>query len=663
MRTIYTEERKTGRSKQWLTGCCILLMMGAWSCAGLNMGGSILGGGSELSQDLRTAATYIDDAAEHCANAAVHLGAGQYQQAIAEATKAIDLAHDARRLGSGAEEVLSEADAVIFGCYTRRAEANFRANRYWNASFDYESAIEWAPGPGDIPRAALRQMYNMRDQAILQVGKPDRILDDQDRPDWAPVEPQYRAYAEAQRDMLDDVDAYARENDWADGVEYMDGALGVQTQAGIELGIPEIYYWRGYFYLRWGKLGAAVGNFTKAIELSQDDNTYYAHRGNAYWSLEEFAMALSDYDQALVLNDEHWEVYVWRGTLRTHLGDPQAAIADYERALAGAPADWWMRPHAEDELKKAREAVPAPAQQARASEPVATPVAQTRPSEPAEVATEPDAYAGAAGDAAASPASDEAPAALPFHLQQARAHLEAREHWHARLACNRAIARAGEGLSREDVARAYELRDIASLQLGLYADLLDDPNRPWRSRPASRLAALAKEQQQAVELLMGFVENSDWSRGASFASELVTAASAERVEYGMPFLIYWRGYMNFMAGNYAQALEDYSRAVDLSRNQPVYYYRLGAAHARAGNPAAAIVSYDRSLALDATRWQAYVGRADVYAGRGRLDEAIADYERALRGAPADWQMRAYTEKALSRALRVRSQLGIGSAGL
>lgn len=82
-------------------------------------------------------------------------------------------------------------------------------------------------------------------------------------------------------------------------------------------------------------------------------------------------------------------------------------------------------------------------------------------------------------------------------------------------------------------------------------------------------------------------------------------------------------------GNFASAIAEFSRAIEIAPNFAPLYYNRGRAYEDQGNASAALADYDRALALDPRYLQAYNNRAGLKRTMGRLDEAIADWTAAL----------------------------------
>jgi tetratricopeptide (TPR) repeat protein len=96
-----------------------------------------------------------------------------------------------------------------------------------------------------------------------------------------------------------------------------------------------------------------------------------------------------------------------------------------------------------------------------------------------------------------------------------------------------------------------------------------------------------------------------------------------------------RGSAFYTQGNRAAAMANYTRAIELDPKLAVAYYNLGFAHYDQGDPAAAIADYTQAIELDPKLAQAYINRGSAFHAQGDLAAAIADYTQAIELAPED----------------------------
>ncbi len=83
---------------------------------------------------------------------------------------------------------------------------------------------------------------------------------------------------------------------------------------------------------------AALGVFTKAIQLNPNYSYAYFMRAIVYLQVGEFQKSLADSNQAIALKPDYVPAYYNRAILKAgKLNDPQGALADYDKAIALDP--------------------------------------------------------------------------------------------------------------------------------------------------------------------------------------------------------------------------------------------------------------------------------------------------------------------------------------
>ena len=89
------------------------------------------------------------------------------------------------------------------------------------------------------------------------------------------------------------------------------------------------------------------------------------------------------------------------------------------------------------------------------------------------------------------------------------------------------------------------------------------------------------------------------------------------------------GYAAINKKQYVEAIEHYSKAIELSPFVASYYYYRGLAWFRKGNKEKAIEDFDRVIVLD-SRWRfAYVYRGLCHVKKEQYEKALSDYKQAL----------------------------------
>src|SRR5574341_504687 len=116
--------------------------------------------------------------------------------------------------------------------------------------------------------------------------------------------------------------------------------------------------------------------------------------------------------------------------------------------------------------------------------------------------------------------------------------------------------------------------------------------------------------------------------GPAGSQEGTPAASSEVLR------ILQAGDANYEAGNYVNAVNDYSLAILADPSNAEAYFKRGLSYLAIGNAVSALADFNTSIALDAARPEAYVGRARVSLLSGDHDSALVDLRRAEQVNPA-----------------------------
>lgn len=90
-----------------------------------------------------------------------------------------------------------------------------------------------------------------------------------------------------------------------------------------------------------------------------------------------------------------------------------------------------------------------------------------------------------------------------------------------------------------------------------------------------------------------------------------------------------RGTAYSKQGNLAQAIADFSRAIEIDPNYGKAYYDRGVIYSKQGSPSQAILDYDKAIEIDPGQAQAYNNRGAAYYSKGDLSQAISDYNKAI----------------------------------
>jgi len=88
----------------------------------------------------------------------------------------------------------------------------------------------------------------------------------------------------------------------------------------------------------------------------------------------------------------------------------------------------------------------------------------------------------------------------------------------------------------------------------------------------------------------------------------------------------------FDAGNYAEAIAEFDKAIDLDTHKVPYLFR-GIAYNHIGNYTQAIADFDKVIQLDVDESAAYHLRGTAYYNIGNYNQAIADFDKAIELQP------------------------------
>lgn len=98
---------------------------------------------------------------------------------------------------------------------------------------------------------------------------------------------------------------------------------------------------------------------------------------------------------------------------------------------------------------------------------------------------------------------------------------------------------------------------------------------------------------------------------------------------------YNRGFERLDMGDFAGALEDYNRSIQLNPQQATAYNNRAMAKYQLANPQGAIEDYTEALRLNPTEWVTYFNRGVARYHLRDYEAAIADYNAAIRLAPEE----------------------------
>ena len=255
----------------------------------------------ELNQGFvhgKKASRFKQDSAEmHNAQGVTHAKSGQYDLAIVDFNKALEL------------------DPAYAEAYSNRGLTYDSKGEYERAIKDYNIAIEINPD--------FAEAYNNRGLAYGENGKHDQALQDFSK---AIELKQNYTIAYSNRGAV-----YSAKGEHDQAIKNCNIAIQIDPN------YAEPYNNRGNAYRNKGEVNLAIRDYTKAIELKQDFAKAHYNRGIAYYEKREFDLAIKDYTTAIELNPQLAHPYNNRGNIHSQKGDFDRAIKDYTTAIELSP--------------------------------------------------------------------------------------------------------------------------------------------------------------------------------------------------------------------------------------------------------------------------------------------------------------------------------------
>ncbi len=97
-----------------------------------------------------------------------------------------------------------------------------------------------------------------------------------------------------------------------------------------------------------------------------------------------------------------------------------------------------------------------------------------------------------------------------------------------------------------------------------------------------------------------------------------------------------RGLHQQRAGNYEEAIRDFTAAIGLLPDDIGLYLSRGATYGISGDLDAAVIDFDKVLAIDPRSGLAYMNRATALEKKGDYVRSAQDYDKAIELAPENW---------------------------
>lgn len=192
---------------------------------------------------------------------------------------------------------------------------------------------------------------------------------------------------------------------------------------------------------------------------------------------------------------------------------------------------------------------------------------------------------------------------------------------------------------------------MAKVMLAILATLLafpalaaaaEDPvfSSGWREPAVDVMGTFYDFHKHRTTSLGGYVE---WCLEAEWEDpELLVKACSKEIEnhrFQDPFKLatryYNRGNGYFDLKRYDKAFSDYSKAIELYGDMPYFYNNRGLVSYMNGEYAAAVDDFDKRIELDVMQVniKTYINRGDAYFRMGKYAEAIRSYSAAIKEPP------------------------------
>jgi tetratricopeptide (TPR) repeat protein len=146
----------------------------------------------------------------------------------------------------------------------------------------------------------------------------------------------------------------------------------------------------------------------------------------------------------------------------------------------------------------------------------------------------------------------------------------------------------------------------------------------WIAFAAATCFAGPQEDYKAAVEAIG---NNDVAGAARYFKRVVDAKDAPAAVLAQSW--FSLGAIAHSKGDFKDALDDYSRAIEINPNFAVAYGNRGNANFYLGNKDAALADFNTQIKLAPTAYQAYASRGYFYLTEGAFDKALDDFSRSL----------------------------------
>jgi tetratricopeptide (TPR) repeat protein len=567
-------------------------------------------------------------AAGHIARAEEHRGRGEFDEAIAAYTSAIELnpksalahagrgaAHHAKKDWDRAVKDCTEAirlDPKNALAHAVRGDARRQKGEFDSALADCDRAV-WLDGKNVLARAArafLRLRLGDLDRAIADCDEVMRL--------HSKVLLAYEVRAEARRRKGDldraiadcdraivleprDAAAHATRGAAYQGKGSADKALAdCDAAIALDPGNVLVHATRAVLYHARGDLDKALTECDEAIRLDPRNALAHAVRGAGRQARGELDRAMEDCSLAIELDSQIALAHATRGELYRRKGDPDRAIADCDEAL-------------------------------RLDHGLA-----------AALATRGDAQRQKGGyDRAIADSSE----AIRLDPKNAFAYGARADAYRCQYKLEQAIADCDRSLALQPrYALAHAVRGDAYRRKGDTDQAITDCDEAIRLDADNVLALSARGA--------AFHGKGEYARAVADLDRAIRLDPRHTLAYA------FRGDAHLRQGDLDGAIADCGKAIELGARWDFPFARRAAAYLRKGDLDKALGDCDSALTIDSNCAPALGTRGEVYRQKGDLDRALADLNEAIRIDPQmasayESRSQVYRKKGTRYILRAR----------
>ena len=138
---------------------------------------------------------------------------------------------------------------------------------------------------------------------------------------------------------------------------------------------------------------------------------------------------------------------------------------------------------------------------------------------------------------------------------------------------------------------------------------------------------MESEHKELFERGVQLLKDDKWDEAIAVFTQIIGLYSIAEKEKALSY--FHRGNAYRKQGDYALAIVDYDKAIQLRPNFSEAYNNRGAVYGEQGDHARTIADYDKAIELQEDNAEAYNNRGIAYSKQGDYVRAIADYDKAI----------------------------------